>query len=204
VARELAAMGVSRAQPESIARRLRRRLADPRVDGGPGYAALVAEAITWPQRDPVLLALDESSTPGGRHVLRLSLRYRGSGVPLAWAVWPHQQKLPRGASWRYLEGVLDRAAALLPPGVPVVVLADRAYDLPPLLDRLAARGWDGIIRVKARSKMVWRGEDGVEQPLRSVVAAQLDRPGRRLRLTGETFKKAGGRRVQLRGEWGHG
>lgn len=204
VAREVRAMGLSRAQPESIARRLRRTVADARLDLGAGYAALVDEALTWPTSAPVLLVLDESTTPGGMHVLRVSLAYRGSCLPLSWAVWPHQEKLPPGAYWRSLDGVLARAKALLPEQVRVVVLADRAYDIPPLIDRLAALGWDWIIRVKARSKMRWRDTEGREQPLRSLVAAQLDQPGRRFRTTGETFKKAGWRTVHLVGEWGHG
>jgi hypothetical protein len=204
VAREVAALGLSRAQPESIARRLRRTVADIRLDGGAGYAALVREAVAWPSRAPVLLVLDESTTPGGLHVLRLSLAYRSSCLPLAWAVWPHQAKLPHGAYWRQLAGVLARAQALLPPAVRVVVLADRAYDVPPLIDRLAALGWDWIIRVKARSKLRWRGADGAEQPLRTLVAVALTRPGTRLRATGQAFKKAGWRAVQLAGEWGHG
>jgi hypothetical protein len=203
VAREVRALGLSRAQPESIARRLRRTVADRRLDGGAGLAALLGEAITWPRTEPVLLVLDESTTPGGLHVLRLSLTYRGRCLPLSWAVWPHQQKLPPGAYWRHVDGVLARAHALLPPGVRAVVLADRAYDVPPLLDRLAARGWDWILRVKARSTMRWRAADDTEQRLRDLVARQLDRPGTRLRTTGQTFKKAGWRAVNLVGEWGH-
>jgi hypothetical protein len=203
VAREVRALGLSRAQPESIARRLRRTVADRRLDGGAGLAALLGEAITWPRTEPVLLVLDESTTPGGLHVLRLSLTDRGSCLPLSWAVWPHQQKLPPGAYWRHVDGVLARAHALLPPGVRAVVLADRAYDVPPLLDRLAARGWDWILRVKARSTMRWRAADDTEQRLRDLVARQLDRPGTRLRTTGQTFKKAGWRVVNLVGEWGH-
>jgi hypothetical protein len=174
------------------------------LDGGAGYAALLAEAITWPTTEPVLLVLDESTTPGGLHVVRVSLGYRGSCVPLAWAVWPHQQKLPRGAYWRHLDGVLARAAARLPPGVRVVLLADRAYDVPPLLDRLAALGWDWIIRLKANSMMRWRTDDGAEQALRALVRAHLPQPGCRFRATGQTFKMAGWRVVHLVGEWGHG
>jgi hypothetical protein len=204
VAREVRAMGLSHAQPESIARRLRRTVADARLDAGAGLATLLHEAITWPSGEPVPLVLDESTTPGGLHVLRVSLAYRSSGLPLAWAVWEHQQKLPPGTYWRHLEEVLDRAAALLPAGVRVVLLADRAYDIPPLLDRLAARGWDWIIRVKARSKLVWRDADGTERPLRTLVSGALDRPGTRVRATGSAFKKAGWRPVHLVGEWGHG
>ena len=204
VGREVAALGLSRAQPESLARRLRRTVADPRLEGSTGLAALLAEAITWPHETPVPVVLDESSTPGGLHVLRLSVAYRGSCLPLAWAVWPHQEKLPPGEYWRQMDAVLARAAALLPPGVRVVLLADRAYDIPPLIDRLTARAWAWIIRVKARSMMVWRRESGAEQPLRTLVATHLDQPGRRFRTSGQTFKKAGWRSVHLVGEWGPG
>lgn len=84
------------------------------------------------------------------------------------------------------------------------VLADRAYDVPPVIDRLTASGWDWIIRVKARSTLVWRGADGSEQPLRTLVSAALSGPGTRLRASGQSFKKAGWRAVQLVGEWAHG
>ena len=206
VARELEAMGLSQAQPASTVRRLRRTLADARLDDGAGYGMAVQAMVDWPTSatEPVVLILDESTTPGEVHVLRLSLAYRGSCLPLAWAVWRHQERLPRGAYWQFLEGVLARAAAILPPEVPVIVLADRAYDVPGVIDRLAAMGWHWIIRVKARSKLAWREADGGEQPLRTLVAAHLTGPGQRLRRSGATFKKAGWRPVHLVGEWGHG
>jgi hypothetical protein len=204
VARELTALGLRPAQEASTGRRLRRTMADLRLDTGVGYGALVQAAVDWPVATPVVLVLDESTTPGGLHVLRLSLAYRGSCLPLAWTVWRHQEKLPHGAYWRSIDQVLARAAAIVPPHLRIVVLADRAYDVPPLLDRLAALGWDWIIRVKARSKMVWRGADGAERPLRALVEAHLDRPGTHFRATGETFKKAGWRAVNLVGEWGRG
>lgn len=204
VARELGAMGLRQAQEASTLRRLRRTVDDGRLDDGAGYGALVQATVGWPTTEPVVLVLDESTTPGELHVLRLSLAYRGGCLPLAWAVWPQQQKLPRGAYWRFVDGVLAQAQAIIPAHLRIVLLADRAYDVPPLIDRLTARGWDWIIRVKARSKMVWRGEDGTAQPLRTLVSAALDRPGTRLRAVGATFKKAGWRPVHLVGEWGHG
>lgn len=204
VARELRALGLRRAQRDSILRRLHRTLADPRLDDGVGYAALVAETVAWPTTEPVVVILDESTTPGGLHLLRLSLAYRGSCLPLAWRVWPQHEKLPPGAYWRALDAVLARARAIIPAHLRVVLLADRAYDVPPLIDRLTTLGWDWVLRCKARSKMVWRDADGIEQPLRAVVATHLQQPGDRFRASGQTFKKAGWRSVHLLGEWGHG
>ena len=207
VARDLRAMGVRPVQETSTIRRLRRTLADARLDDGAGYGAAVRAVVEWPTSAPVVLALDESATPGGLRVLRLSLTYRGSCVPLAWAVWPHQQPLPRGAYWRHLEAVLTQVQAMLPPTLPVVVLADRAYDVPAVIDRLTALGWDWIIRVKARSQLRWRDDadpQAPEQRVRDLVGAALARPGQRLRATGWAFKKAGWRPVNLVGEWGQG
>jgi hypothetical protein len=204
VAREVTAMGLRPAQEASTGRRLRRAVADARLDDGMGYAAAVQAMVAWPAAEPVVLALDESTTPGGLHVLRVSLTYRGSCLPLAWQVWRQQETLPRGAYWRAMDAVLAQVQALLPSGVRVLLLADRAYDVPKLIDRLTALGWDWIIRVKARSKMVWRDVAGTEQPLRALVSTHLMHPGTRLRGCGATFKKAGWRSVHLVGEWRQG
>lgn len=177
-------------------------MADLRLDGGAGYGVLLAEALTWPADTPVTLVLDESATPGGMHILRRSLAYRGSCLPLAWAVWPHQPPLAPGQYWRYVDTVLERVVARRPPGVRVVLLADRAYDIPPRIDRLTSVGWDGIIRGKARRQLGWREADGRAPPPRALVAAPLDQSGRRVRRAGQPFKKAGWRPVHVVGEWG--
>lgn len=204
VAQELGAMGLRAARGASTERRVRRTLADARLDDGAGDGARLAAAVDWPVAEPVVLVLDESTTAGGTHVLRLSVAYRGSCVPLAWAVWPHQVTLPRGAYWHHVDAVLDRAQTLLPPHLPVVVLADRADDVPAVLDRLTARGWGWIVRLTARAKLVWRDAAGAEQPLRDRLTAALARPGDRVREAGALFKQAGWRAVQVVGEWGHG
>lgn len=201
VARELTAMGLRQAQPESTRRRLRRTVSDARLDAGAGYGAAVQALVAWPAHEPVLLVLDESTTPGQVHVLRLSLAYRGSCLPLAWAVWDHQATLPAGMYGQQLERVLAAAAAILPPELPAIVLADRAYDVPNVIDRLAARGWGWIIRVKARGTLVWRASDGAEQPLRDLITSRLPGPGHRFQAAGCVFKNAGWRPVQLVGAW---
>lgn len=85
------------------------------------------------------------------HLLRISLAYRGGSLPLVWEVWAQNAPLPEGHYWQTMDDLLARVAALLPPGIEVVVLADRAYDVPPMLDRLAARSWHWVIRYKAHS-----------------------------------------------------
>ncbi len=204
VARELHALGLSGGQVESTVRRLRRTVADARLDAGAGYGAAVQALVAWPTDAPVLLVLDESTTAAQMHVLRLSLAYRGSCLPLAWCVWRQDTRLPPGAYGQHLDRVIAVAAAIIPPGIPVIVLADRAYDVPSVVDRLTAQGWDWIIRLKARGTMRWLATDGAEQRVSTLVAQTLDQPGTHLADQGAVFKTAGWRPVRLVGAWQDG
>jgi hypothetical protein len=98
---------------------------------------------------PVILALDESSQEERVHLLRVSLTYWGTAVPLAWDIWPQNVAMEDGEYWRRMDAVLDQVAALLPPGLSVIVTADRAFDIAPFVDRIAARGWHWVVRLKA-------------------------------------------------------
>lgn len=123
---------------------------------------------------------------------------------MAWALWAQNVPLADGAYWQALERVLAQVAQILPPGVAVVVTADRASDVPAFLERLAPYGWDWVVRVKARGTVRWRDQQGREQPLRAVVARQLPGPGQRWKARGAAFKEAGWRAVSVVGMWGRG
>lgn len=209
VAAELFALGATGAGcVESVTRRLRRTLADARLEAASCYAPAVAAAVDWAALrragGPVVLALDESSKADEAHLLRLSLPYRGTSLPLAWAVWPQNEALADGAYWAHVEGVLERAAALVPAGLAVVVVADRAYDVPAFVDRVAARGWHWAVRCKAGGSLRYRDYRGQEQPLCELARRHLTAPGRRWKGRGWVFKGAGWRAASVVGLWGHG
>ncbi len=106
------------AQPESIARRLRRTLSDSHLQASTCYIPVLAQILDWPAvlqgTRRIVLAVDESSKADQIHLFRVSLPYWGGSLPLAWAVWEQHVALPDGAYWRAVDQVLDEVAALLP------------------------------------------------------------------------------------------
>jgi hypothetical protein len=197
------------ADPEHIERRLRRALNDPRLTPQACYEPMAAQvlaevAAARPAGEALILAIDESSKADELHLFRVSLAYRGGALPLVWALWEQNVPLPDGQYWREVDQVLTRLAALLPPEVPVVVTADRAFDIPPFIDRLAARGWSWVIRAKAGSDLRFTDPRGREQALREVVHTRLPGPGTRWKTCGQLFKRAGGREVSVIGCWAPG
>jgi hypothetical protein len=206
VAAELDGLGLTAAGPEGIARRLRRTLDDPRLAAGALYAPAVRGAVAWPRPGSgrAVVAVDESSQDGRVHLLRASLAYRGGSLPLAWAVWAQNAPLPEGRYWAELEAVLAQVAALVPPGVEVVVVADRAYDVPAFVDRVAARGWHWVVRCKARGTLRFRDRLGRAAPLAAVLGRHVAAPGRRWKGRGAVFKKAGWREASVVAAWAPG
>src|SRR5690606_28330642 len=170
IAAELLALGLTGASTaESVGRRLRRTLNDHRLTVETTYRPLVQQVVGWEGLrrggQPAVLLVDESSNAEQVHLFRVSLAYRGGVLPLAWALWLQNQAQPREAYWQQVDRVLAEVADLLPSGLTVIGLADRAYDVPAFLDRLAAYGWSWIVRCKARGQLRFRDRQGREQRL---------------------------------------
>jgi len=193
---------------ESIERRLRRTLNDPALTVAGCYTPLLAAAIDWRQAQDgagrIVLILDESSKTDQIHLLRMSVPYRGGSLPLAWAIWEQNVALAEGDYWTHIDAVLAQVAAPPPPEAEVVVLADRAYAVPAMIDRLRARGWHWILRLTTTGSHRFWPERGEETGLREVIGQRLDRPGGRWRGRGRLFKDAGWRAAQIVGCWGAG
>jgi DDE family transposase len=206
IATEIWALQVTRAREiEHVGRRLRRALNDRWLTASRCYEPVMQQVLPWDRvigrGQTVFLALDESSQDDRIHLLRVSVVYWGTGVPLAWAVWEQNVPLQAGRYWRELAAVLARVAASLPAGVHVVVLADRAFDVAPFVDQIAAQGWDWIVRVKAAGAGRFRAADGVEHELRVLIRRYVAGPLQRWRAVGQMFKKAGWRRVAVVACW---
>lgn len=205
---ELAALGLTATdRADSIGRRIRRTLNDPSLTADRCYAALLPLVLPThpaPGSPPLVLILDESTHTDRVHLLRMSLSYRGGSVPIAWAVWEQNVALPEGGYWAAVDEVLAATAVRVPTGVAIVVVADRAYAVPALLDRLIARGWHWVVRVTTTGSHRWRTAQGSDEGLRDLVAARLAAPGTRMRATGAFAKKAGWRDAALVGVWAAG
>ena len=206
MAKELYALGVTRAtSAESVERTLRRILRDTRLTPETCYEPVLRSVIDWfsllwNQRYLVLI-VDESSQDERVHLFRVSLAYWGGALPLVWALWPQNHAQPEGTYWQKVDAVLARVAALLPRGLEVLVVADRAYDIPPFVDRIAARDWHWLVRCKANGSVCYQNWQGREEPLRERITREVGAPGRRWKARGKVFKEAGWREASVVAVW---
>ena len=189
----------------SCERGLRRTLNDPHLTAASCYGPVLAQVLDWSAllrgAGQVLLIVDESTQTDRVHLLRCSLAYWGGSLPLAWRTWPQNAPLPPGTYWEHLTSLFAEVAALLPAGLQVVVLADRAYAVARFTAACAAHGWQWVVRLKTQSSYRWRDEQGREQAVTTLVEQHLGRPGRRWAGHGATFKGAGWQPVYLAGHW---
>lgn len=206
VADELLHLEFTRARSrESIGRRLRRILGDTRLEPTTCYAPALRTILDWDAvrsaTGQIVLIIDESTAGDRVHLLRIALAYRGGALPLVWAAWEQNVALPDGFYWQTMDQLLAQVAVLLPPGLPVIVLADRAYDIPPMLDRLTARGWHWVIRLKAKGSTRFLDPQGRERPVTALLDRRLRQRGWRCTARGKLFKDAGWREVSMVGLW---
>lgn len=209
IAQAIDRLGLTRAQEvDSITRRVRRCWRDRSLTAvrcyHPAVRQLLADAERAHSPEPLLLIVDESSHTDRVHLLRVSLAYRGGSLPLTWAVWPQNQALEPGAYGEWLAQVLAEVATLLPAGVAVIVLADRAYGVPSFIDQVASHGWHWIVRVTTTGSLRVVDRHGVEHELATLLAERLPVPGRRWRTRGRLFKGAGWRVAGVLADWAAG
>lgn len=206
IATEIWALHVTRARTiEHVERRPRRALNARWLTSSTCYEPVMRQVLPWERvigrGQTVFLALDDSSQAARIQLPRVRVVYWGTGVPLAGAVWEQNVPLEDGRAWKELPAVLDRVAASLPPGVHVVVLADRAFAVAPFVDRIAAHGWDWIVRVTAAGAGRFRDADGVEHEPRTLIRRYGPGPLQRWRAPGQMCKKAGWGRVAVVACW---
>jgi hypothetical protein len=200
--------GVSAVQRTSIERRLRRSVHDAKLAAKTCYEPAVRTMVNWAglvkRGKPAILALDESSQEDRVHLLRVSLTYWGTALPLAWEIWPQNEPLEEGEYWQRMDAVLDRVATLVPAGLEVIMTADRAFDIAPFVDRIAARGWHWVVRLKANGASRFRDAQGREHGVKELVQRYVTAPGQRWKARGWLFKNAGWRPASIIADWAPG
>jgi len=102
-------------------------------------------------------------------LVRLSVIYRGRAVPLVWCVIE-----PRSAAVAYegSQGLLEKAATLVPFGCKVVLLADRGFADTELMHHLKRLGWHFRIRIKSNFWIYRPGHGGFQVHAISLVPGQ--------------------------------
>jgi hypothetical protein len=109
------------------------------------FAPLLAWILDWWTGDTVPLAIDATSVRDRQVVLAISVLYRGSAIPVAWAVLPHRGK---GAWLPHLERLLQLLAPAVPPTLRVLVMTDRGLWSPRLWRQITANGWHPLMRIR--------------------------------------------------------
>jgi hypothetical protein len=183
---------VSKAKDESIARRLQRILRDARLDPALlplifrpllpellrshllAHAANASVPACHHQRfTGVVIILDESTQEDRVHLAVVGVPIGALVVPLAVRTWRQNVSLPEGEYWTQIIGMLQEVQEMLPPELRahVLLVADRLYGVPRMLNILLALGWHWLLRVQGQSQVLMR--DGTCKPLRALVP----RPG---------------------------
>lgn len=184
------------AQVESIERRLRRIVSDERIDAQSCHQPLVKAILANSGLEQLWLIVDPSLQEDRVVLVSINAWYRGRSLPLVWATWPANQPLEGAGFWERIDELLRAVQALLPAGLAVTVLADRAFGSPAFVDLVAKRGWHWIVRLQGQTRC--RDSCGRER----AVAELVNRKGARQKMRAAVFKKAGWRDASVVVYWG--
>jgi hypothetical protein len=189
-------LGLSAARIESIERRVRRMENDPELDATGCVHPFARQQLARGGPKALVLILDATTQDERVVLLTAAVWYRGRALPLAWAAWPANTPLVGARFWERVAQLLAQVAPLLPGGVPVTWLADRAFGTPHFTDLLAPYGWHYVVRVQGQTR--FQDRTGRVQTLRQWVA----RRGQRFKGQGQVFKKQGWRCASVVLAWG--
>ena len=143
---------------QSQQRRLSRWLGNPRIVVHELYSGIIQAALSDWQQHEMFLALDTSMLWNEFCLVRLVVVHRGRGLPVSWCVLRHRSS---SVAYSAYQSVIQRAAAVVPDGVSVIVLADRGFVHTDLMAALSQMGWHYRIRLKSecwvkRGARPWR------------------------------------------------
>jgi hypothetical protein len=135
-----------------------------------GLAPLLGWVLAWWRGDTLALAVDVTRRKDRVAVRAVSVRYRGTAIPVAWHVLP----ATRAGEWMGpILRLLRWLRPAVPPGVTVLVLADRGLWRPRLWKRVRALGRHPLRRRQGHSRVQPAGRRG-----RARATALVAAPGR--------------------------
>jgi hypothetical protein len=106
-----------------------------------------------------IIMIDQSKVNDAHQMLMVSVRVGGRALPLAW----HMKKTQGSIGFSEQKGVLETVVKLLPKGAAVMLMGDRFYGSPALIEWCRQQGWGWRLRCK-RDLLVF-GKDGSETTL---------------------------------------
>ena len=196
IAKALAQLGLNPAKVESLERQVRRIENDPDIQASTCVHPLARRQLLLGKPRVLYLIIDPTSQDERVVMLTIGVWYRGRALPLAWMVWPANQPLTEARFWERVARLLEVVEVLLPLGIPVIWLADRAFGSPAFTDLVRRHGWDYVVRVQGQTH--FRDNQGREYALRDFVP----RPECRSKRQELVFKKRGWRLASVVAYWG--
>lgn len=196
IAQAVYELHLSDAAPESIERQLRRTENDAHLTAEYCFHPFARRHLALGRPRELLLILDPTLQEDRAVLVTAAVWFRGRALPLAWALWPANTPLEGASFWQRVAGLLAVVATLLPAGVPITWLADRAFGTPAFTDIVQAHGWHYVVRVQGHT----RCQDVCRRTY--PIASLVPRRGARYKLRGCVFKKAGWREASIVAYWG--
>lgn len=196
IAQAIHRLGLSEAEAESIERRIRRSENDQEISDALCFHPFARQRLLWAKQDKMLLILDPTTQDDRVCLVTAAVWYRGRALPVAWLAWAANTPLEGDSFWVRIAQLLQTVATILPCGVHIIWLADRAFGTPVFTNLVIAHGWDYVVRVQAQTRC--RDALGREQQIH-----QLLQPHRcRGKMRGEAFKKRGWQTNSVVAFWG--
>jgi hypothetical protein len=189
----LAAVAPGDTTPAATKRRLERTLANDRLDPESAWPQLARSVLRGQLGGPIILILDETPNRNDLRCMKITLAYRKRALPVAcacYALGEHPEPMPARVI-----GLVRQAAACLPEGAEVTLLADRGLAWPQIVDACRELGWHFVIRLQGQTRV--RTDDGQE----GTAADLTPKPGASWHGEAEVFKNAGGRAAAVAACW---
>jgi hypothetical protein len=92
----------------------------------------------------IIVMIDQSKVNDAHQMLMVSLRVGGRALPLAWRI----KKTQGSIGFSEQKGVLETVVKLLPEGAAVMLMGDRFYGSPALIEWCRQQGWGWRLRCK--------------------------------------------------------
>jgi len=179
---------------ESVVKRLRRFLSNPRISDdllSQAWVQWIAQTYASPHW---VVLVDETKLSDHLSVMMVSLAYQGRAIPLLWRCYAPTNYPPEGQV-ALIGELLTRLRLLVPAQIAFTVQADRGIGTSPELIRTLHRlGMDFLLRVQGQTRLRLRNG-------RIHALASLVKPGETWCGQGEVFKKAGWLCLYVRLEW---
>lgn len=128
------------------------------------FVPLVHWVLSWWQGTTLAWGLDATLLNDRVVALVISVLYRGSAIPIAWAILPANRK---GAWMPHILRLLRGLRPAVPPATDVLLLADRGLWSPQLWRRIRRLHWHPLLRVQGAVTFAPTGQP--RQPVHQLV-----------------------------------